>query len=216
MLFVSKYILQCSRIANMADITMFNLNWAQNSNLEYTILHAFGDIDFGIFYWRASKASCRRWLFSKSRTNLAPLFDLIFSTRAYFRNIFLMRFFTFKWLVIFIVLLLSLGLKKRLVESKLLGSSPLGRYGMMSKTALFEDLRIIPKSLFICGETAWKWPEAVSLGGDFRETRCWSWPTGSVPRTCFGGMGRPSKGRGDIQSAIRKHSLSAVMLDFWW
>ena len=84
-----------------------------------------------------------------------------------------MRFFTFNWLVILIVLLLSLGLKKRLVvESKLLGSSPLGRYGMMSKTALFEDLRIIPKSLFICGETAWKLSEAVSLGGDFRETRC--------------------------------------------
>ena len=41
-----------------------------------------------------------------------------------------------------------------------------------SKTALFEDLRIISKSLFICGETAWKLPEAVSLGGDFRETRC--------------------------------------------
>ena len=44
----------------------------------------------------------------------------------------------FKWLVILIVLL-SLGLKKRLVESKLLGSSPLGLYGMMSKTALFNE-----------------------------------------------------------------------------
>ena len=82
-----------------------------------------------------------------------------------------MRFFTFKWLVIFIVLL-SLGLKKRLVESKLLSSSTLGLYGMRSKTALFDVLRIIPKSLFICGETAWKLSEAVALEGDFRETRC--------------------------------------------